>query len=287
MGKYNWEKTNWHYFGWSNVNWPNIPGKQFVVMTVRGMVISVLERHQTLTDSQLMLLLDSEMGYSMSIKAVRNHLMTLERYGIVMPVVGEIGETPLIRPTNPLTLNNTNLAPRVEALIQPSHFMDAGFLTKGKVTQHNRKKLGVVIVAVVEVLKGETGEKSWGRKFAYVKLGKSEDTKDLIAALDLVRSSQKVTCIQTDERPLYNSNAFRAYLDTHRIRNIQNKQFGSMVFIDRIFGQWKTKYVHPFAGKIDNMTSYERIEYVVNTLNECFPDIVIGVPPISNLLGSK
>ncbi|NIO36319.1 hypothetical protein GTO27_01300, partial [Candidatus Bathyarchaeota archaeon] len=235
---FNWTQTKWQYIGWSNVDWKNIPGKQFVVMTVRGMVISLLERHRLMSDTQLSQYMHSEMGYPMSLKAVRNHLKALERYGLVRSIPATRTKVVKVKPET----KHLKLKPKT---LQPSHFMDAAFLTKGRVTQHNRTRLGIVIVAVLEVKRDRKGNTTRGRKFAYVFRGKTETTNDLINALDLARRHQQVTCIQTDRRPLYRSKKFQSYLLKNNIDIIQKKGFGAMIFIDGMFGHWKNKYVHP------------------------------------------
>ena len=276
----NWVQIEWKYLGWSSVDWGNIPGKQFVVMTVRGMVISVLERHGSLSDTQLLRYMHAEMDYPISLNAVRNHLKTLERYGLVRATPTARTEVVKVKPEmKTLKLKSKTL--------QPSHFMDAAFLTKGKVTQHSRTRLGIVIVAVLEVKRNRKGNITRGRKFAYIFPGKTETTNDLIKALDLTRRHQQVTCIQTDRRPLYRSKKFQSYLLKNRIDIKQKKGFGSMVFIDGMFGQWKNKFVHPHIKRIEKMSIYDRLEYVVRTLKECFSDIIIATPSLEDMLGLK
>jgi len=277
--RFDWRQAKWEYLGWSNVNWGNIPGKQFVIMTVRGMVLSVLERHGILSETQLSQYMLTEMGYQMSINAVRNHLKALERYGLIRSIPN-IQEAENIEP-------HVEYVKPVTKTPQPSHFMDTAFLTRGRVTQHNRAKLGIVIVAVVEAKRDSEGKMTRGQKFAYVFLGKTETTDDLIKALDLARKHQQVTCLQTDERPLYRSNKFQSYLLNHHIYIIQKQDFGSMGFIDGMFGQWKNRYVHSHIKEIEEMTVYERLEYVVNTLKECFPEIIIEIPPLATIFGLR
>lgn len=275
-GRLEWKQSEWQYLGWSRVDWGNIQGKQFVVMTVRGMVLSVLERYGPLSDTQVLEHMHAQMGYTMSLKAVRNHLKTLARYGMIraIPSAQEVGKI------------ETSIE-HVRKTPQPSHFLDTAFLTKGKVTQHARTRLGIVITAVVEVKRDSKGNLVRGRKFAYVFPGRTDTTNDLIKALDLARTHQQVKCIQTDQRPLYRSRKFQLYLLKHHIDIIQKKDFGSMPFIDGMFGQWKTNYVHPYIKKIEKMTIYDRLEYVLGTLRECFPDITIAVPSLGDMLGLR
>ena len=71
--------------------------------------------------------------------------------------------------------------------------MDVAYLIKGKVKSHHGEKLGIIIVAIVEVKENAVspGEsRSRGAKFAYVLPGDTEITEDLIRALDFARTHQ-------------------------------------------------------------------------------------------------
>jgi Ribonuclease R winged-helix domain len=279
---FDWKKARWQYIGWSRVDWGRIQGEQFVIMEVRGMVLTVLERHSPLSDAQLSSYMQSEMGYSMTIEAVRNHLKTLNRYGLVKLVLDSADVQP-IEPQN----RQPELIKETVRQVQPSHFLDTAFLTKGKVAQHSRTKLGIMIVAAVEAGRDNEGKTVIGRKFAYVLPGKTETTNDLIKVLDLVQKHQRITCLQTDGRPLYRSGKFQAYLANHSIKIVMQTVFGSMAPIDRIFGQWKSKYVHPKIREIEGMNLYDRFEYVVGTLKDCFPDMTVNFPSVTSVFGSK
>lgn len=267
----------WEYAGWSNISWGNIPGAQFVIMTVRGMVLTIIEKHGPLSDSELSQYMNDEMNYPMSINAARDHLKTLSRYGLIRLATSDgVSKKPRPIVVERKPIPTTSLAPsNTITYRRPSHYLDAAFLTRGKVGKHNRTKLGIVITAVVEALYQPNGKIITGQKFAYVFVGKTETANDLVKVLEMATNLQKVTCVECDGRPLYNSNVFRNFLFSHQIELLQKKEFGSMVFIDRVFGQWKTRYVHPFIKEIEKMSDYEKLQYVSRTLKECFPGIII------------
>jgi len=115
--------------------------------------------------------------------------------------------------------------------------------------------------------------------------GDTENTDDLIRALDFARKHQKITCLETDRRPLYYSKKFQRYLQINNIGLIASSRFGSMAFIDGMFGQWKTQCVHPKIKAIEKMSVYEKWEYVVSSFKECLPDILIEVPAQTRFFG--
>ena len=66
---------------------------------------------------------------------------------------------------------------------------------------------------------------------------------------------------------------------------IASSRFGSMRFIDGMFGQWKTQCVHPKIKAIEKMSVYKKWEYVVSSLKECLPAILIEVPAQTRFFG--
>jgi hypothetical protein len=274
-----WATTRWEYLGWSNINWNQNPQQQITIYSRMGRILSILEKHSPVSDWGLYHQLKNGKESPISIKVIRERVETLEKIGLIKPIP-KIGPNLTERHDQISSVDNL---PVVIQHLSPSHFIDAGFLTKGKVKSHNRKKLGVVVVAVVEV-QYEGDKRSRGRKFAYVFPGKSDRTDDLIKAMDLTRKHQRVSCIQTDKRPLYNSKKFKAYLSRHRIQINMTQKFGVMGFIDGMFGQWKAKFVHPNIKEIEAMNVYDRFEYTVQTLQKCFPDMIIETPSVEEML---